>query len=132
MLLKDFFKEHKAGIRCETKEQAERLCNAFNELGKTWWMGKLYLNNTHWEVYGANTVYLNNGCFDSIQGAKKEHCKVYEYDDILFNDRKSLLEENKILKKAIRILADNLSSEVFTKEEQNVVKVALNLAEEDD
>ena len=132
MLLKDFFKEHNAAIHCETKEQAERLCNAFNELGKTWMTGAVYVNNTHWDAYKNKTVYLNNGRFDSVESADKENYKVYEYNDILFNDKKSLLEENKILKKAIRILSDSLSSEVFTKEEQDVVTVAFNLVEEDD
>lgn len=132
MVLEDFFKEHNAAIHCVSEEQAKRVCNAFNELGKTWVTGKSYVKNTHWQVYGKNTVYLNTGCFDSIQGAEKENYKIYEYDDISFDDRKSLLEENKILKEAIRILVDNLSLENFTKKEQSAINVALNLVEEDD
>lgn len=72
MLLKDFFKEHNAAIHCVSEEQAKRVCNAFNELGKTWVTGKSYVKNTHWQVYGKNTVYLNTGRFDSMLVQRKK------------------------------------------------------------
>lgn len=56
MLLRDFFKEHNAAIHCVSEEQAKRVCNAFNELGKTWVTGKSYVKKHSlagiWQQYG--------------------------------------------------------------------------------
>lgn len=85
--LKEFWgKEEPLAIHCKTKEEANKLLNAFDKLGKRWSAGNSYINDTYWEYYGEEACYLNDGTC-----AKKSRCesinyKIYEFEDIDLGD----------------------------------------------
>ena len=102
--LEDFFRQWednkiKLAIHCKTRKQAIKLLKEFNKLGKSWFNGDSYLVN-YWGLYKENTCYNNQGYCYGINHCTKNHAKVYEFDDIIFDDDKEQhvkIKENKDL-----------------------------------
>lgn len=80
--LKEFWSTHNdKAIHCRTKEQAERLCQAFHDMGKTWVSGRSYLEETHWGSVGAGGIwYYNDRFYESFLCSGYTE---YQFEDIL-------------------------------------------------
>lgn len=92
--LKDFFeKKELVSIHCKTKEQAEKLLQAFDEYEKTWLSGDSYItSNDCYRIYGKNTVYYNNGTYGHIKDYN--NMKTYEFEEV---NLKPILEKTCIV-----------------------------------
>lgn len=66
--------ENKICVHCKTEEEANDFCKKMKKHGMVWCDGMSYIENTMWEKYGSNTIYLNDGTFGHISF-------VYDEDD---------------------------------------------------
>lgn len=73
-------------IHCDTKEKAKQLLKAFDKMGKKWSAGASYLEYIYWNSYKQNTCYNNNNGYCSIDWCKEEDYKIYEFDDVDFEE----------------------------------------------
>lgn len=83
--LKEFFEnDEKLAIHCNTKEKAQKLCEAFNKMGKKWSGAgdKSYLKSNYWQFYEEETCYSNKGRFCNKGFYLNKNCKVYEFEDV--------------------------------------------------
>lgn len=70
-------------IRCKTEEEANKLLNAFDKLGKTWCIGTSYLENNYWDNYKENTCYSNKGMYGRYNYFKNKHYYIiYKFNDV--------------------------------------------------
>lgn len=95
--LKQFFEsKEKLAIHCDTEEKANKLLKEFDKLGKTWWTGDGYLENTCFHIAKDKTCYSNSGTYDNIKFLKDENYKIYSFKDIIFEEEakpKNLIPE---------------------------------------
>lgn len=85
--LKEFFDSKEIlGIHCDTEEKANKLCYEFVRLNKKWISGKSYFEYNNWDEYEENTIYYNDGCIGDLEFAESESDKIYEFEDIIFDD----------------------------------------------
>lgn len=83
--LKQFFKsKENLAIHCKTKEDAIKLCKAFDKIGKRWCDGTRYTENNCWYVKKENTCYSNKYLYCSIDYYKEHGYKIYEVEDVAF------------------------------------------------
>lgn len=86
--LKQFYEDfpkYKACIHCKTQEQARKLLDAFDSMGKRWQGGESYSEDTFWEEYYENTVYYNSNQFGNINYAKGESgLVIIEFEEVVF------------------------------------------------
>lgn len=79
MTIKEFFEsEEKLAIHCDTKEQADRLIQKFDQLGYKWVDGSCYTNFG----YDRRICFDNKNCWASIDLYKKCNYKIFEFEDI--------------------------------------------------
>ena len=95
--LKEFFEsKDKLVIRCDTEEKANKLLKEFDKLGKNWWTGEGYLENTCFDTYKDETCYSNAGEYEQTEHYKDENTKIYSFEDVIFEEQdkpKNLIPE---------------------------------------
>ena len=95
--LKEFFEsKERLAIHCNTEEKANKLLKEFDKFGKTWWTGEGYLENTCFDTYKDKTCYSNSGAYEETEHYKDEKCKIYSFEDIIFEEEakpKNLIPE---------------------------------------
>ena len=65
------------------KKKADKLCMAFDRLGKTWQSGVKYGENmTHWGNHKEKTIYFNDGTYGSTNDYLKSWSNIIEFEDI--------------------------------------------------
>ena len=87
--LKKFWKsKENLAIHCKTEDQAIKLCEAFDKMGKKWCDGESYIDNNCWSEYEENTCYDNDKdsgyCF--VDFYKNDNYIIYEFEDIDLGD----------------------------------------------
>lgn len=81
--LKEFFNaDEKLGIHCKNEEEAKKLCEAFDKMGKKWNSGNSYLE-TNWSYFLNKTCYLNSRIICETMFCKYRKYKVYEFEDVI-------------------------------------------------
>lgn len=82
--LKQFFESKDIlAIHCSTEEQAKKLLDAFNKMGKKWANGDLYDKGfLNWDFCKQNTCYFNNGTWGSTSEVFKGNCYKFEEVDL--------------------------------------------------
>lgn len=73
-------------IHCKTEEQAIKLLEVFDKLGKKWRDGSKYLEYIYWEYEEENTCYDNTNGYSPLKWYKENDYKVYEFDDVDFEE----------------------------------------------
>lgn len=87
--------KEKLAIHCDTEEKANKLLKAFDKLGKKWACGNSYLENNYWRVYEKeDTCYNNNNMYASINWYKIKGYKIYEFEDVDFEEEKKNEKKN--------------------------------------
>lgn len=87
--LEEFFEsDNNLAIQCDTEEKAQKLCEAFDRLGKEWCNGTSYLENNHWRDYGKDACYTNSKMSCDKEFLLNEHFGIYEFEDVILDDRK--------------------------------------------
>lgn len=62
ILLIEFWKSRRRlAIHCKSEEQAIKLLEEFDKLGKRWCAGNSYINANYWTHYKEEACYLNDG-----------------------------------------------------------------------
>lgn len=71
-------------IHCETEYEAKLLCAILHSMGKKWWNGYSYLDDTNWAYYKKDTCYnVNGGGYCNTSRYKKEGYTIHKASDIL-------------------------------------------------
>lgn len=91
----------KLAIYCETKEQAEKLCKAFDGMGKKWNSGDSYLSDfSNKYLINAKYYYTNNRTWDDRKEVEKDF-KIYNFEDVIFPEEPkskwSFTEDEKVI-----------------------------------
>lgn len=84
--LEEFFALKKAAIHCDTKEKAEKLCKAFDDMGRKWWLDDSYIKYNCYNFYGENTCYSNNGRYCTKAHYEENGIAVYKFEEIIFKE----------------------------------------------
>ncbi len=93
--LSEFWKsKEKLAIHCNTEEKANKLLTAFDKLGKKWLYGNSYLESNYWEYNKKNTCYNNSNQYADIHWYKHNNYKIYEFEDIDFDEEIKENEKN--------------------------------------
>lgn len=71
-------------IHCKTEEQAIKLLEVFDKLGKKWLCGNSYLESNYWEANKEDNCYNNTNQYEDIRWYKHKKYKIYEFDDVDF------------------------------------------------
>lgn len=100
--LKDFFESKKIAIHCDTEEKAQKLCEAFDKMGKKWRLGQSYLEDNAWRKYKKDTCYTNDGFFYETSWLLFDDFKIYEFDDVIFEEEKNKMDDK--VKKVFELL----------------------------
>lgn len=79
-----------AAIHCDTEEKAKKLLAEFDKMGKCWHSGDSYLTETYWNIYIIKTCYSNRGEFAVKYWCEGENYIIYEFEDVIFDERKNL------------------------------------------
>nr|DAE44678.1 MAG TPA: hypothetical protein [Caudoviricetes sp.] len=84
--LEEFFSSKKElAIHCKTKKEANKLCKAFDKMGRIWRGNhKSYLEDNYWQNYKKDTCYTNNGMYGHKEACLNINYKVYEFNDVKF------------------------------------------------
>ncbi len=86
--LKEFFdSEEMLAIHCNTEEKANKLLKEFDKLGKVWRNGDKYIETNKYITYNNSTCYTNEGSFCSFDYYLNRNYKIYEFDDIIFEEQ---------------------------------------------
>lgn len=81
--IKEFWNSKKSlAIHCKTEEQANKLLNAFDKLGKRWHSGASYLKINYWSIRRENTCYDNDNHCGNFKYFKEHDYKIYEFEDV--------------------------------------------------
>lgn len=71
-------------MHCKTEKEAIDFCKYLYSIGKRWNNVTSYLNNTEWDKYGTDTVYLfNSDLVSSIYYAKRQNYTILEWSDFM-------------------------------------------------
>lgn len=97
--LQQFFESKKSlAIHCDTEEKAQKLCEAFDKMGKKWRLGQSYLEDNAWRKYKKDTCYTNNGFFYEKRWLLLDGFKIYEFEEVdLRPSLKPILEKTCIV-----------------------------------
>lgn len=72
----------KYAMHCDTKGKAESFCRFLHEHGKRWEDGDLFINNTAWETFKENTIYLlDNFLYQDVAYAENVGYQILEFDN---------------------------------------------------
>lgn len=74
-------------IHCNTEEKAKQLLKAFDKMGKKWCDEDSYIGNNYWYDKKENTCYSNNNEYGSIDWYKEYDYKVYEFEDVIIEEK---------------------------------------------
>lgn len=92
--LKEFWDKADKGINavihCDTEEKAEKLLAEFDKMGKCWASGDSYKTTTNWWSYTVETCYSNQGQFTPKNYYEDEGYTIYEFEDVIFDERKTI------------------------------------------
>jgi len=71
-------------MHCNTEKEAIDFCKYLHSIGKRWNDATSYLNNTEWDRYGTDTVYLfNSDLVSYIYHAKRQNYTILEWSDFM-------------------------------------------------
>lgn len=71
-------------MHCKTEKEAIDFCKYLHSIGKRWNNVTSYLNNTEWDKYGTDTVYLfNSDLVSYIYYAKRQNYTILEWSDFM-------------------------------------------------
>lgn len=85
--LRDFWKsENKLAIHCDTEEKANKLLKEFDKMGQKWANGDDYTKFNCWKTCEENTCYGGERWYSSIDWYKAYDYKIYEFEDVIFED----------------------------------------------
>lgn len=71
-------------MHCKTEKEAIDFCKYLHSIGKRWNNVTSYLNNTEWDLYGTDTVYLfNSDLVSYIHYAKRQNYTILEWSDFM-------------------------------------------------
>ena len=85
--LQQFFESEKIlAINCKTEEEADKLCEAFDKMGKKWYDGDSYLKTNPWGFFEEEVCYLNNGGCSDKEECNKKHYKVFKFKNVIFEE----------------------------------------------
>lgn len=85
--LEEFWNSKKTlAIRCKTEEEANKLCKAFDKLGKQWYGGDRYIYDNKWDRYKKDTCYSNNNYYGNIGYYTDRDYAIYQFEDIDLGD----------------------------------------------
>lgn len=71
-------------MHCATEEEAKDFCKYLHEHGRTWRNGTIYIGNTYWFRYEADTAYSFNQCeFATANYYKKMGYTILEWSDFM-------------------------------------------------
>lgn len=102
--LKEFFdSKEKVAIYCKTEDQADNLCIAFNSLGKTWLDGTSYALENCFNCVD-EICYCNDGMWCDKSSLKDNNWKIYEYKDIIFENKHMITLEEYLNEKQSEVL----------------------------
>ena len=88
--LEEFFEsDNNLAIHCDTEEKAQKLCEAFDRLGKAWVTGTSYLENNYWLKYGKDACYTNSKMACNKEYLLNEHFGIYEFEDVILDGGKA-------------------------------------------
>jgi len=85
MTLEEFFRKEDAYvIHCHTEEEAIKLCNKFDEMGKHWAGGQSYRDITYWNDHDGGECYSNRRTHASYYFYRSDpvRWRVVEFNDI--------------------------------------------------
>lgn len=100
--LKQFFESDiPSAIHCNTEEKLNKLCEAFDKIGKRWKDDTSYMGDTKWDKFKEKTCYSNLGRIKSKKLFSFYDIPVYEFEDITF-DEGDYMNDN--VKKVFEIL----------------------------
>ena len=81
--LKEFWNnDRKLVIHCKTEEEANKLLEAFDKLGKKWGTRDSYLEYNCWNKYREDTCYDNANKYSRFDFYKEENYIIYEFEDV--------------------------------------------------
>lgn len=86
--------KEKLAIHCKTEEQANKLLTAFDKMGERWASGSSYLKVNCWNGYEEDTCYSNNNRYTFINFYKENNYKIYEFEDVDFEEEKKNEKKN--------------------------------------
>lgn len=78
--------KEKLAIHCNTEEKAIKLLKVFDKMDKRWSTGDRYSKNNYWNEYEKDTCYNNGNQYSPIYYFKSNNYKVYEFEDVDFED----------------------------------------------
>ena len=78
-----------AAIHCNTKEKEKKLLAEFDKMGKYWVTGTSY-RNKWWNTCKDETCYDNEGRFNNQCYYRNMGNIIYEFEDIIFDDDKTV------------------------------------------
>ena len=71
-------------MHCKTEKEAIDFCKYLHSIGKRWNNVTSYLNNTEWDRYGTDTVYLfNSDLVSYTHYAKRQNYTILEWSDFM-------------------------------------------------
>ena len=103
--IKEFWESKKSlAIHCKTEKEAIKLLEEFDKFGKRWLSHEQYTSYTCWERYRKNSCYDNINQYSTINYYKNHNYKIYEFEDIIFEDKQMISLEEYLNKKQIEVL----------------------------
>lgn len=126
--LKDFFNSEKPlVIHCKTEEEAQKLCEAFDKMGKKWYDGESYLEDNRWGEYKEDICYSNFDMCFSIKYVRDDI--IYDFEDVILDDKMQAIilsdDELKIINDALKLYVEQVTKGLVlynTKEIKNISK----------
>ena len=71
-------------MHCKTEKEAIDFCKYLHSIRKRWNNVTSYLNNTEWDLYGTDTVYLfNSDLVSYTHYAKRQNYTILEWEDFM-------------------------------------------------
>lgn len=68
---------NKQVVHCKTEQEAERICEMMDRMGKVWSDGHSYKFRTNWDRYNGQTCYLVvNNTYCSAEYFEKDGCEI--------------------------------------------------------
>ena len=71
-------------MHCKTEEEANDFCRYLNFIGRKWYNGSSYLNNTSFYIYNTHTAYyFNEGVYGGLCNARANNYTILEWEDFM-------------------------------------------------
>lgn len=105
--LAEFWNSKKSlAIHCKTETEAIKLLEEFDKFGKRWFSHDQYTSYTCWERYRKNSCYDNINQYSTINYYKEHNYKIYEFEDVIFENKQIISLEEYLNEKQIEVLKE--------------------------